>query len=340
MSSLQPSGSEPLCAQNFSLTATDAVAADGTRHPAVAGDNRARARDYRLGDTTVTEIVPPSGWTPLKATDQELRMYGFPKRPTSVDGLREWTTAMSAWKSVGTPGMCATTAHSSVTHSTTSNNWAGGMNVNGSSTNPSFYSSEGKWTQPSFDAVCPGNSAYTIWTGLGGWNSGKLLQDGVDNAGMSTNTNYMFWEALAPGHDNLEAAWSNSSVTPGHNVYASTDYYNGTASFFVEDLTTGASHSANLSSYAGLAMSGYFDGTTADFITEAPGGGSAPDGLFYLRKPTSGNTYYWYAATNGNPIADYPSWNFNEVGYGTGNTMQTTTYNGANAWHDYWYNCS
>jgi hypothetical protein len=163
-----------------------------------------------------------------------------------------------------------------------------------------------------------------------------LLQAGVDT-GLGQNQNYMWYEMISPQHDSTELVWPNSDVYPGNNVYTYTDYYNGTATFFVEDLTTGVSHSASTTQWDGQAMSAYFDGTTADFITEAPSGGSAPGGLYYLRKPASGSTYYYYyAAVNGNPIADYLSWNINESNRVL---MQTTSYNGSTAWRDYWQSC-
>jgi hypothetical protein len=34
--------------------------------------------------------VPPPGWNPLKATDEELNYYNFPPRPEDAELLKEW----------------------------------------------------------------------------------------------------------------------------------------------------------------------------------------------------------------------------------------------------------
>jgi len=333
------------CVSTFSQVRVDRVLPNGTkqtltaRQAAATTDTFARSYVYRDGADQVTEIVPPTGWHPLTATDQELKAYKFPARPTDAAKLAHWTESMSHWKSAGTPGMCVTGKNNSVTHTAPSPYWAGGMSVDGSATRSDFWFADGAWVEPTFAAVCPGISAYAIWSGLGGWNSGRLLQSGTDTD-YAMNSIYMFWEAIAPGYPSHEVKFTGDVVRPGDEVEATTDYSGGEALLTVYDLTTGVMKQTSFTSYAGLAASAYYDGTTADFITEAPGGGSAPAGRYYLRKPTAGSTDYYFAETNLNPIADYLSWKINEVGAGTGNLMQYSNFNGSGAWSDDWGSCS
>ena len=71
----------------------------------------------------------------------------------------------------------------------------------------------------------------------------------------------------------------------------------------VYDLTrAGAWNVGPIASVGGYPMTTYYDGNSTEFATEAPLGGSAPDGNWYLRKPHLGNTYfyetdsdYWYS---------------------------------------------
>lgn len=44
------------------------------------------------------DIVPPEGFDPLTATDEQLSIYGFPPRPTNEEGLAFWTEIMSLSK--------------------------------------------------------------------------------------------------------------------------------------------------------------------------------------------------------------------------------------------------
>jgi hypothetical protein len=334
------------CVSNFSQVRVDRLLPNGAkqtltaRQAASTTDTFGRSYVYEHGADQVSEIVPPTGWHPLTATAQELKTYGFAPRPTDAAKLAHWTESMSHWKSAGTAGMCITNKTNAVSHTANSSNWAGGMSVDNSATLNDFWYADGAWVEPTFDAVCPGYSSYTIWSGLGGWNSGRLLQSGTDTDRNATNGIYMWWEAIAPGHVNNEVQFTGDVVSPGDKVEATTYYSSGEAYLTVEDLTTGVTKTTSFTSYAGLAASGYYDGTTSDFITEAPSGGSAPGGLYYLRKPAAGSTDYYYAKTNGSPIADFLSWKINEVGSGTGNLMQYSNFNGSSAWADDWGSCS
>src|SRR5207245_1117598 len=154
------------CVSTSPLTHVDHVRPDGIRQAATPAqgaastDSQARAYYFRTSGGEVAQIVPPTGWKPLTASDQELRAYGFPARPTDPAKLAHWTTMMSQWKRVGRPGMCSTNLSNTLPHTVEpfrddSPNWAGGINV-GPDQYADYYSqTDLKWVQPRFIYPCP-----------------------------------------------------------------------------------------------------------------------------------------------------------------------------------------
>jgi len=323
------------CVRPFAVSRTSAVDAGGNvvANRALAGYATAYTYATGTGDE-VREIVPPAGWSPLQAADAELRAYGFPPRPVDARGRATWEKNMAGWKRAGNPEMCLTAVRAAVTNSATTGNWAGGMAVNGSATVSTFTNTDGRWSQPSFDSYCGFyGTGYAIWSGLGGWNSGRLIQSGVDNSGLAINGSEMFWEMLSPQHPNGEVRWTDVTVPAGHQVQSYVSYDASGAFMWVADLTTGVSHSVLMTSYQGQAASGYYDGTTADFITEAPSSG----GILPLTRVVGGQTYYGYATVNGQPIANFWSWRIDQV---RGDRVQQSGFDGIHAWNDFWQNCT
>lgn len=47
--------------------------------------------------------VPPEGFNPVRASDEDLATYGFPPRPTEAKELAEWTENMSAYRYTPVP---------------------------------------------------------------------------------------------------------------------------------------------------------------------------------------------------------------------------------------------
>jgi len=335
------------CLKTYSLTHVDHVLPNGTRHAATVAQGAASsdslARAYYFGDdgSQVAEIVPPTGWKPVTATDQELKTYGFPPRPSGRAEFEHWTATMSKWKAPGRPGMCQTNLSAAlpdaarpdgVTNATTSWSWAGGMTVNRSASVNTFTNSDGMWTQPRFINPCgtTADARYSIWSGLGGWNKNRLLQTGTDQGGE------MWWEALAPNlSTNYQVIWTGSTVNAGDTVESYVTY-SGDAELFLFDLTTGESQSAIWSSYRGQGAADFYDGTTADFITEDT---QTSDGssVFPLARPVAGYTYYSYATVDGRPISYYASWRLDQQNGGY--TQQTSNWDGVHAWNDYWHHC-
>jgi hypothetical protein len=69
------------------VTKVVALHRDGTQGPAKASDSEGRA--YYFGDSGYVP-VPPPGFKPLEATDQELNTYGFEARPADPALMAHW----------------------------------------------------------------------------------------------------------------------------------------------------------------------------------------------------------------------------------------------------------
>lgn len=337
-----PSGiavSSAACPDPSPLVSVQSMRPNGSR-VAAAADGLAKIYTYRTAAGLVQQTMPPVGWSALRATDAEREMYGFPTKPTDPSQLATWTEAMSITTYLPPAGFCTSTVSSAVSHTATNPYWAGGMTVNGSATTNTYTSTAAQWVEPSFvNSGCPGTTAQSgmsIWSGLGGWNSDKLIQAGTDNAGLSTlNTSSYFYELINGSVDTREVyPGGTASLPSGHEAYITVSYNTSShyASFMFEDLTA----RSELLPVSVSNASQYYEGTTADFVSEAPAGGPALNGRFYLRKPTSALSYT-YAVTNGSGVSHFSSWRINEVN--ANGTMQTSSFDGINAWKNTWSRC-
>lgn len=161
------------------------------------------------------------------------------------------------------PGMPAAPGqpHQRPVNATESSNWSGYYTSSGYN---QWDAVEGAFVQPT-DMSQSANKFESSWVGLGGVNSGALIQDGTQmNAGQ-----YSAWyEYLGNGGAGVpEINFDNISVNPGDEIYAYTSYdaSTGNAYFFVEDETDGTSQSTTVN-----LGSDYYDGSTAEWINERP----------------------------------------------------------------------
>lgn len=110
-----------------------------------------------------------------------------------------------------------------------------------------------------------------------------------------------FWETIKPGTTNneqiLKAGNTAIPINPLDIIFSETSYDgsgSGSATFYVEDTSTGQTASFTKGADSGGAST-YYDGTSADFITESPGGQYLPFSAFLWEnasyKDYYGNTY-------------------------------------------------
>ena len=141
----------------------------------------------------------------------------------------------------------------------------------------------------------------------------------------------------ATNHHNPEVA--GPAVSPGDTIYTDAffDTASGTADMTVYDSTNGAMWDSHyLSSYKGVAANTYYDGSTSDYITEAP---TKSDGsMYYLRHPSTGSESIPWIVVTGFSLRTYPSRSIAQVS--SSHKIQSSTFNGSSGWSDVWHYCS
>lgn len=139
-----------------------------------------------------------------------------------------------------------------------------------------FAQVQGDFVQPTIQSDCANNTYESTWVGLGGYNSGKLVQTGTAMNTSGGGRNYYAWyEYLSPSHPNPEIRFSKVTIRPGDRIhtYCSFQRANNKFNAYVANNTNGTSQSVIVN----ISASEFYDGTTADFINEAPsvGGNTA-----------------------------------------------------------------
>jgi hypothetical protein len=298
---------------------------------------------YSLNGNLLSERVPPAGWRPLTAPNSELTAYGFPKRPVDPTALAMWTKTMQGWKGASETPPCQTGRPRYYLAHIGSFDWDGGMNVSGSLAN-TFVSADGHWVQPALANACHTDSDYAIWAGLGGYNhnASQLLQAGTaTNNGTSTGI-YAWYEGISPQITApavpLSVKIHINDTVEAYVTYDASAAGGPSADFWIDDITTGQSATSGPShEIQRMPVSDFYDGSTADYITEKPVGVA-------LSVPAQA-TSYTYAATNGFALNHYPSWKITNTRDGTNtfvfaNEYQDTTFDGTHSWVDTYLHCS
>lgn len=97
----------PDCVKPLPLVKVMAVQPDGKQVAPHDGDGLGRAYFYgELGDTM--QLFPPTDFSPLTATDQELAAYGFEARPKDPALLPHWRSLYANYHYAGPTAMCET----------------------------------------------------------------------------------------------------------------------------------------------------------------------------------------------------------------------------------------
>lgn len=298
------------------LTQSEAIAAGVyTEHQAGASDGSVTYQ-YNFADgMTAMSVTPPPGFRPLTATDTELMKYGFPVRPTSSAALASWTQAMAAWRATVTPRLSvqvSSTPHV-VSGAYTTRHWGGYFDYTNSE---AFTGAESTFAAPTVGSGCGTPGGIGIWTGLGGHVSPDLIQSGIE-AGRELGGPTVwqpFWELLNSTHiwtpNLLQGSTGAISISPGNVMFSKTTYSpatTGSARFFIENETTGESTAYTI----GAASSGltgpienYYNGSTADFITEDPGGQpfALPFSNFSMTKSEADENGTWGSLAADGPV--------------------------------------
>jgi hypothetical protein len=232
---------------------------------------------YEINGTSVTFNVPPAHFNPVSATEEQLKAYGIPARPSPSSGV-----AFAQWvlkyrhAHIQTPPPSLISAPLVNTPLITSN-WSGYIATNSSSTYYDFVNTQ--FVQPSNTvSTCTGGTGISlgsIWAGLGGHNTNYLAQDGTyfGSSDSSVAANGQFWFEFYPSNPDIDSAGDQTSTllpdvaAAGDVVEASVTYNSGTNySLELYDTTN-----TDLYTLTANAPSGFTpDGSTAEFIIETP----------------------------------------------------------------------
>ena len=244
--------------------------------------------------------VPPKGFNPLTATNEEILTYGLPQRPDKdVDerGYSVWERAMlsstthvtdvratpyssRAMTPTGKPEKMAESAATAVS----SLNWSGIANTNKNTkwnNNTSFTQVASVWNVP-FARAPFGDCSFSplqevSWNGIDGWSSGDVVQGGSGSYFTPSlfipcvgDANYFGWVEWYPSYPILELKCGSSPcpVSSGDDFFVVTFASPGFANqnVYVNDLTQGWAGTTNLSWKSGPGVVG----NSAEYIVERP----------------------------------------------------------------------
>jgi len=250
-------------------------------------------KDYQFTiDGELTDVpVPPDGFRPEDADAATLATYAFPPRPTNSEDLAEWTQDMLAYKETPTPKLCleatasndafadgddvidpaypVTIAASTVTNRT-SKNWAG-WEARPASGNH-YVAVSGEYDEITTHADSCTDSQVGTWVGIGGALSRSDGTFGLIQAGTAVgggNGRYAWYEYLATGALNPPVQVGNLSLSAGDHLHISVFYSSADekANFIFQNETDGMSQSI-----VKTVDKKYFQGSSAEFISERPAG--------------------------------------------------------------------
>ncbi|MFF1765744.1 G1 family glutamic endopeptidase [Streptomyces sp. NPDC058249] len=287
---------------------------------------------YRLpGGATMTTIVPPQGFRPQTAAPATARAYGF-NAPNSRKALAAWRAKYQGYRETIPSVPCLGPSGKSSVRFSYSSNWSGYI-ATGHSNYNEVYDDQ---NIPTYSASC-GSNASTLeapWIGLGGYNSGKLIQQGFASGSSNTATQgaSLWYEYLNSAHQNPPVYIGHTTKT-GHVISQYMTYSSGKVGFHWYDRTAGSGWSPVTVS----GLSGYYDGTTADYINERPYG-------FKLRK-FSRQTFSAAGARYGSTFKDLFKLSTTEVrlttnGASSGAALDTNTRSNSTAFYQTWKRCS
>lgn len=223
--------------------------------------------------------VPPDDFDPLTATDEQLSVYGFPTRPVTrdVEAYSSWLALVEDYDSTPIPvievmdrpvsGAMVTDSNSAArAGSIYSSNWSGYESNLGTSSSSHYTQVQVDYTQPTISSISGTSNSNVIgyWVGLGGHNTGSLVQAGTATTG--SNDYWAWYEYLSASNLNPAIRITSLEINPGDSihVYISFQRANDKFNYYIANNTTGKSASGIVE----IDADEYFDGSTAEWIIE------------------------------------------------------------------------
>jgi hypothetical protein len=239
---------------------------------------------YGLGATTVEYPIPPRSFDPKTAPAAQLERYDFPPRPADPEARTAWDQTFANGYEPVPPGGCVSDDYAGVaeivggpsegvfgSEDVESLNWSGfAASAQG---HPSHFGGvTGQYSQPAYHGDVCGNGVEFSWTGLGGLYSSSLIQAGT---ALTSAPEYWAWYEYLPN----PSVRVSLTVKAGDLITDYVAYSGGTADFWVLNSTRGLYSHTTLT-----GMSGYYNGSSADFIDERPRVGGSYTNLANFEK--------------------------------------------------------
>ena len=231
---------------------------------------------WSIGGATVSTNVPPAGFQPSSASAAELSEYGFPPRPTSTAALTLWNAEFDHYQSI-TPQLWAkqqpeptqTGGQPAATSTLYSGNWSGYKAA--PPANTGFTEVQGNFKQSAAGSTSCSNSQESQWVGIGGWNTGSLIQDGTSIVPGRSPEDFAWYEWLSStgGQSVTEQVFDNLPVNTNDPVFQETNA--NLATNIVTFTMDVSDNGTDYMQYYNLSNAiDYYDGSSAEWINERP----------------------------------------------------------------------
>ena len=231
----------------------------------------------------IRTTTPPPGFNPFTANNTLLGELGFPQPPADTSELEDWSTAMSDYTSDDPPGSTlqyvagadsrAVAAPDSF--STHYINWAGYAAGTINTWSHTYVAVKGVFLVPTNTGTCSDSNEVGFWIGLGGWDNGAndLDQQGIEcgDSYLGSGSAYRPFTEFAATADPVNfCGYSSWTFSAADKIYQNMSFQtsSNTAYFYLEDETSGVTHSCAVTPPSGWG----YNGNVSDWIAEAPSG--------------------------------------------------------------------
>lgn len=235
-------------------------------------DDGGRLYTYTVDGVKNYYPVPPEGFNPVTATDEQLERYGFPARPLQEDKLLEWNEQMSHYSYTPVPEVLVSAVktvskaelvklqtlryYSSIYQTT--HGYCAGYAAYGNT----YCQVQGDFVQPTIASSCTNYTYACHWIGMGDFNGSKIFKAGTVMNTYSGGRNYYPVYSYRGTFIRL----TSMSVNAGDqiHIYCSFQSANDKLNVYIANNTNGTSQSVLID----VSASEYYDGSMADFMTE------------------------------------------------------------------------
>jgi len=258
----------------------------------------------------------PAGFDPVKASDDELLAYGYPRRPdiSEKKAYSYWLKAVSCTRVnpdfTPVPGRFHNiqnlkslgTVDSTTTYYT-SGNWSGYALYDASPGTEKYREVVGVWPVPNVGSQASTEAKTdmysSMWVGIDGDGTSDLIQDGTEQDWNAGTAFYAAWVEMLPAAE-LRISTSAFPIQPGDFLYAYSEVVVPTSGttygkYYIANYNTRLAASATIN----LPSSVSYHGESAEWIVER----TQVNGSFENPMPRYGHAYmdaaYAYRTTGG-----------------------------------------